>query len=68
MPYAANEDLPAPVKGHLPRHAQDIYRKAFNNAYAEYKGDPRQEEISHRVAWAAVKRVYRKDGDSWVRR
>ena len=68
MPYAANEDLPARVKSHLPRHAQDIYREAFNNAYAEYKADPRQEEISHRVAWAAVKRVYRKDGDSWVRR
>ena len=28
--------------------------------------DPRQEEIAHRVAWAAVKRKYRKLGDEWL--
>ena len=26
----------------------------------------RQEEIAHRIAWAAVKRSYAKDGDRWV--
>jgi cation transport regulator ChaB len=26
----------------------------------------RREEIAHRVAWAAVKRRYRKRGDAWV--
>ena len=31
-------------------------------------GDPRQEEASHRIAWAAVKRIYLKIGDSWVAR
>jgi hypothetical protein len=31
-------------------------------AWQEYTDDPRQQEISHRVAWAAVKRVYPKRG------
>ena len=32
MPYETNEDLPSSVARHLPPHAQDIYRAAFNNA------------------------------------
>lgn len=68
MPYASNHDLPLPVKSHLPGHAQDIYREAFNNAFAQHEGDPRQEEASHRIAWAAVKRLYVKEGDRWVLR
>ncbi|MGD0433406.1 MAG: ChaB family protein, partial [Acetobacteraceae bacterium] len=31
MPYRMNEDLPPSVRDHLPPHAQDIYREAFNN-------------------------------------
>ena len=53
MPYRANADLPESVKRHLPRHAQDIYREAFNHAFAAHMGDPRQEEAAHRIAWAA---------------
>jgi cation transport regulator len=68
MPYETNEDLPSSVAGHLPPHAQDIYRAAFNNAWAAHVGDPRQEEAAHRIAWAAVKRVYVKIGDSWIAR
>ena len=68
MPYFANADLPAPVRDHLPEHAQDIYRSAFNHAYAAHAGEWRQEEIAHRIAWAAVKRSYIKQGDDWVRR
>jgi cation transport regulator len=70
MPYAANEDLPRSVRSHLPAHAQDIFRSAFNHAWATYAGrDPgRIEEIAHRVAWAAVKKRYRKAGDAWVPR
>jgi cation transport regulator len=68
MPYQTNEDLPNPITRHLPPHAQDIYRAAFNNAFAAHAGDPRQEEAAHRIAWAAVKRVYVKIGDSWVAR
>jgi cation transport regulator len=63
MPYATNEDLPASVRNHLPRSAQDIYREAFNHAWLTDAGRTRHEEIAHRVAWAAVKRRYHKSRD-----
>lgn len=66
MPYRINADLPFPVRSHLPPHAQDIYREAFNHAFASHTGDARQEEIAHRTAWSAVKRSYVKQGDDWV--
>jgi len=66
MPYRTNFDLPSPVRSHLPPHAQDIYREAFNHSFASHAGDERQEEIAHRTAWAAVKRSYVKFGDYWV--
>jgi cation transport regulator len=68
MPYRTNEDLPTSVAHHLPPHAQDIYRAAFNHAFAAHAGDPRQEDAARRIAWAAVKRSYVKVGDSWVAR
>ena len=68
MPYQTNDDLPASIQRRLPSHAQDIYREAFNHAFAAHIGDPRQEEAAHRIAWAAVKRVYVKVGDKWVAR
>jgi cation transport regulator len=68
MPYRTNEDLPPSIQQHLPLHAQSIYRKAFNHAFAAHAGDPRQEEAAHRIAWAAVKRSYVKAGDRWVSR
>ena len=60
MPYRTNVDLPASVRGHLPDHAQDIYREAFNHALQEYNND---EERAFRVAWAAVERDYEKGDD-----
>jgi cation transport regulator len=68
MPYRANVDLPASVRSHLPEHAQDIYRAAFNNAFAAHIDDSRRDEIAHRIAWAAVKRSYVKIGDRWIAR
>jgi cation transport regulator len=62
MPYATIDDLP-PATRHLPVHAQEIFRAAFNAAWDEYGGD---EERAFRVAWAAVKQRYRKIGDEWV--
>jgi cation transport regulator len=56
MPYASNSDLPTRVRSVLPRHAQDIYRAAFNDAYERY--GPQREAIAHRIAWSAVKRHY----------
>ena len=68
MPYRANHDLPASIRGHLPSHAQDIYREAFNHAYAAHAGEAEREKRAHMIAWAAVKRSYVKDGEAWVPR
>jgi cation transport regulator len=68
MPYPTNDDLPNSVRAHLPDHAQDIYREAFNHAYAAHSGDVRQEEAAHRIAWAAVKRSYVKIDGNWIAR
>ena len=72
MPYKTISDLPASVTEHLPKHAQEIYLAAFNNAWDEYKNpkDRRdkasREEVAHKVAWTAVKKSYEKRGDKWV--
>ncbi len=69
MPYNKISDLPASVKKSLPKHAQEIYHKAFNNAWNEYKrsedrrDNSGREEVAHRVAWSAVKKVYKKGND-----
>lgn len=68
MPYTDISDLPASVRSHLPVHAQEIYLAAFNNAWREYAERKDREVVAHKVAWAAVKRVYRKEGDAWVRK
>jgi cation transport regulator len=67
MPYKNIDNLPDSVRKNLPEHAQEIYREAFNHALAEY-ADPKKrrdnsslEEVTHRVAWAAVKKKYEKD-------
>jgi cation transport regulator len=58
MPYQRLSDLPERVREHLPHHAQEIYRAAYNSAWDEYHHD---EERAHRVAWAAVKHTYEKN-------
>lgn len=69
MPYKNVSELPDNVKNVLPDHAQDIYKEAFNSAYERYKepserrDNADREEVAHRVAWAAVKKVYEKGGD-----
>ncbi|HXP03544.1 MAG TPA: ChaB family protein [Stellaceae bacterium] len=67
MPYATLDDLPWSIK-RLPWHAQEIFRAAFNAAWQSYadRGPQAQEVIAHRVAWAAVKKCYRKVGDLWI--
>lgn len=73
MPYSHNTDLPKPVRDSLPQGAQTIYRKAYNSAWEQYdearkrRGAASREETAHRVAWAAVKKSYRKKGDRWVK-
>ncbi|WP_413739004.1 putative cation transport regulator ChaB [Sodalis sp. RH21] len=72
MPYKSNSSLPDSVTNVLPKHAQDIYREAFNHAWDQYedkserRGDESREETAHKVAWAAVKHGYQKgDDDRW---
>jgi cation transport regulator len=66
VPYRAITDLPASVREHLPEHAQQIYRSAFNYAHAAYAGESDREVHAHTIAWAAVKRSYVKEGATWV--
>ncbi len=58
MPYGTTSELPASVRDHLPPHAQEIYRAAYNSAFDEYAHD---EARAHRVAWSAVEKKYAKD-------
>jgi len=67
MPYASISDLPDSVKDNLPKHAQEIFRAAFNSAWDEYHHD---ESRAFRVAWGAVEHEYEKDDKTgkWVKR
>ena len=70
MPYKYLKDLPESVRDNLPKHAQEIYMEAFNNAWDQYdqpeerRGDATREETAHRVAWSTVKRKYEKEEKS----
>lgn len=60
----------------LPEHAQHIFEKAHASALKEYENPKKRrggsqegvEEVAHKVAWAAVKKNYKKKGDEWVKR
>lgn len=70
MPYQSIDELPDNVTNVLPKHAQEIFKEAFNNAYEEYKdpADRREgtdrEDVARRVAWSAVKKSYQKGDDN----
>ncbi len=74
MPYNKLSELPDSVRDNLPKHAQEIYRGAFNSAWEQYKdsedrrGDDSREEVAHKVAWSAVKQSYEKSEDRWVKK
>ncbi len=68
------EGTPEAVKG-LPKHAQEIYQKAHDNSLEQYKdpakrrGKASLEETAHKVAWAAVEKVYQKNSQGeWVKK
>jgi cation transport regulator len=58
----------------LPSHAQKIYSKAHKNALKQYESPSKRregkhqskEQVAHKVAWSAVKKEYKKKGDTWV--
>lgn len=68
MPYASREDLPPSLQRRPPIHAQDIYFNVFNSAWESYRRRADREAVAHRVAWSAVKRLYRREGEAWVSR
>jgi cation transport regulator len=75
MPYSSPKELPPQVQRNLPPHAQEIYQKAFNNAWKEYadpdrrQGNESREEAAHKVAWSAVEQAYTKDQyGNWKKR
>ena len=71
MPYDTLGDLPESIRKALSKQAQEIYRAAFNHAWDTYKDPAKRkdaasrEETAHKVAWAAVKQQYKKNGDLW---
>lgn len=75
MPYSKTLELPITLQKKLPRHAQKIYLKAFNNAWREYAGASKRraassrEVTAHKVAWNAVKQAYQKTvSNKWVKK
>lgn len=69
MPYDNVRELPESVRDNLPKHAQEIYKEAYNSAWDQYdepeerRGDASREETAHKVAWSAVKKKYEKGDD-----
>ena len=74
MPYDSLSELPDSVRDNLPKHAQEIYKEAYNSAWDQYKdpddrrGDASREETAHRVAWSAVKKKYTKENGNWKKK
>lgn len=63
MPYEKLTDLSDSVRDNLPKHAQEIYRAAYNSAEEQYG----EEDRRHRVAWSAVEQKYEKNEEGeWV--
>lgn len=74
MPYDSRSELPDTVTDALPKHAQEIFLAAYNNAFDEYansedrQGEDTREEVAFKVAWSAVKQSYHKnDNGNWVK-
>jgi cation transport regulator len=51
----------------LPRRARDIYEEMYSSAWEQYESDLARrdnaslEETARRIAWTAVKQLYKKD-------
>lgn len=60
------------ITENLPKHAQEIFSEAFNNAWDEYENPAKrykggnQEEVARKVAWASVKEKYEKTDKGWI--
>ncbi|MGD2278562.1 MAG: ChaB family protein [Candidatus Omnitrophota bacterium] len=61
--------VPGQLRDKLPKKAREIWVKAFNNAFEQYK-DPKKrrgkqslDEVASKTAWNAVKKNYKKGKD-----
>ncbi|MBN2478671.1 MAG: ChaB family protein [Parachlamydiales bacterium] len=75
MKYKYVSDLPENIQNVLPKHAQEIYMKAFNDSFEEDKDPDKRlpgeslQHISNEHAWEAVKKEYRRDEKGkWVKK
>lgn len=73
LPYTNVDQLPGGLQKTLPAHALHIYINAYNSAWQTYadsrkREEGSREEVAHKVAWASVKRKYRKNGNIWQRK
>jgi cation transport regulator len=63
--YKMITQLPDGVKNNLPKHAQEIYKEAFNSAEDQYG----EESRAHATAWSAVENKYEKnENGNWVQK
>jgi cation transport regulator len=74
MPYDTLDELPENVKNVLPKQALEIYKDADNSAWDQYedpqdrRDDQSREETAHKVAWSAVKEIYKKKEGKWQKK
>lgn len=61
MPYNNISELPESVKNVLPKPAQKLFMKVFNASFDKYG-----EDRAFKIAWAAVKKRFKKKGNIWV--
>jgi cation transport regulator ChaB len=57
--YKTVDDLPSNVKDVLPKSAQAIWMKVFNDSF------PKGEDYARKVAWTVIKKLYKKVEDKW---
>jgi len=74
MPYENTSDLPQAIRNYLPVQAQLLFCAAFNHALSKFETPKTemkfgtQEELAHRIAWAAVKKRYIRKGGRWQKK
>jgi cation transport regulator ChaB len=59
----AKKEMPDTIE-RSPKHARDIWSKAHDSAVESYG----EGERAHRTAYSALKHMYKKEGDRWVKK
>jgi len=55
MPYQRLTELPKQVRDNLPKHAQEIYKEAYNSAWAQYDEPEERRDDTSREETACCK-------------